>query len=40
LVGDGFAHSGVVLGLAGSAVVVVGLYAFSAMVARNSKATA
>jgi putative OPT family oligopeptide transporter len=40
LVGDAFAHSGVVLGLAGSAVVVVGLYAFSAMVARNSKATA
>jgi putative OPT family oligopeptide transporter len=40
LVGDGFSHSGVVLGLAGSAVVVVGLYAFSAMVARNSKATA
>ncbi len=36
LVGDAFAHSGMVLGLAGSAIVVLGLYAFSAIVARNS----
>jgi putative OPT family oligopeptide transporter len=35
LVGDGFAHTGVILGMVGSVVVVAGLYVFSARIARR-----